>query len=99
MKKKHLLEYLAKYPDDYEVCLSTYMQIPSEELDLDEDTTLEDEDFKIIVDLPIIGIAANDETQEIRFILDSDMECAEEVEDEITRLEDENPPFYIPEVQ
>lgn len=98
MKKRDLIEYLSKYPDDYDVCLSTYMIVPAEAMDED---LLEEGDFQVVVDHPIIGIAANDETQEIRFILsNSDMECAEDIEDEITRLDEEDdPPFYIPEVQ
>jgi len=62
MKIKHLIEELSKFPEDYEVDLSAYMKIMP---DKGED----DEDYYAVVDNPLIGLASNEETKEVRFVI------------------------------
>ena len=96
MKNKKLIEELQKLPDDYDVCLSAYFLIspqqlknlpmtPEEAEDLDES-----EDFKVVFDHPIIGIAVNEDSEEVRFVLrGSSSEAVETVDGGMTPFQEE----------
>lgn len=75
MKVEDLIEELSKYPKDYDVDISSYMTVK-----MDEDNEI-DKDFTIVVDHPIIGLASNDETREIRFVIQGSEQDAVEDSD------------------
>ena len=60
MKNKTMIEWLQELPEDYELCFSEYTSYvyPS-------DST--DEEYFVVLDMPIVGILKNDENKEIRF--------------------------------
>jgi len=58
MKVKHLIEQLKGYPEDYDICLTTYVEV-----EVEGDRTL-----LVTLDKPLNGIALSDETEEVRFI-------------------------------
>jgi hypothetical protein len=63
---------------DYNLCLSEYFSVPD---DGSED------DYQIVTDIPIRGIAAHDEEKELRFVLThSDMHSLENSKDRILKL-------------
>lgn len=57
MKVKDLKELLKDIPDDYNLCISAAEFV----------TTEENENFELIFDTPISGIAVNDSDKELRF--------------------------------
>ena len=67
MKVSHLIEELQSLPGDYDVCLSMYFVVTSDEVEGAEET--DDEDFHVVVDHPLIGIAVNTDTEEVRFVM------------------------------
>jgi hypothetical protein len=81
MKLRELLKMAEEDPNmlDYTLCMSTYFVVPPD----DEDP----EEFKVVVDNPIRGVASNDESKEIRFILNaSDISACEKSTDNIKKL-------------
>ena len=70
MKNIDLQKMLTKYPDDHDVVLSTYHFIDKEG------------DLCAVEDDPILGIAENDLTNEIRFMVKSDIEALRLIEAE-----------------
>jgi hypothetical protein len=62
MKVKSLKKYLKDVPDNYDVELgSVYLFV----------CTKPNEEYEIILDNPIIGIAKHEESKHLRFMLDS----------------------------
>lgn len=96
MKKKEFIEHLKEFDDDYEVCLSGYIKINKEALDAidaedGEEIHDEEGDLMIVVDHPIIGLAQNDETREIRFVVEgTNLEALEDIDGEMTELQEDD---------
>lgn len=77
MKFRDLLNEIGDHPDlaDYDIQLSKYLVIP-----IENETGIERED-SLVVDIPVRGIAINDSSKEIRFVIsDSDAESMENIE-------------------
>ena len=77
MKLKEFLELVENSPEtaDYELCLSDYF------------TYDDDAEITVVSDFPILGIAVNEETKEVRFILKgADFSVLEKSRDKIHRL-------------
>jgi predicted RNA-binding protein with PUA domain len=80
MKLRELLDMAKESPEllDYTLNLSDYIVVADSGPEEDQ------EDFDVVVDFPIRGIASHDETKELRFILDrSDVEAIEQTGDRI----------------
>ncbi len=60
MDKQTLIKRLQELPDDYDVCISSYHAIDGD-----------DDENVIIFDNPIIGLAVNHDTKEIRFVTEN----------------------------
>ena len=58
---------LENISDDYELCLSPYFRIKLD--DEDQITREESDDYTFVVDCPIVAIATNDESKEIRLVV------------------------------
>lgn len=84
MKVKDLIGHLQECPEDYEVCLSIYNTITEEDYEKME-TKGTDEfggPYQVCLDMPIWGVAQNDNIKEIRFVLGkSSVEAVEAMED------------------
>jgi len=96
MKNKKLIEELQQLPEDFEVCLSAYFLVKPEQLEglptspeeAEEMEMEEEEDLHIVFDHPIIGIAVNEDSEEIRFVLrGSSQEAIETVDGGMSPLE------------
>ena len=80
MKLRELLEMANESPEllDYTLNLSDYIVVGDSGPEEDQ------EDFDVVVDFPIRGIASHDETKELRFILDrSDVEAIKQTGDRV----------------
>jgi len=60
MKKKHLMEAFEGLPDDADIELSKLMAFDDEEMS---------NEYTVILDYPILGIAYNKDSNEIRFVV------------------------------
>jgi len=93
MKKQDLIKALDDFPDDFELCLSGYVKIPRETLDgLEDGEPIDDDDqeLMLVVDWPILGLASNHESKEIRFIVEgTNMEALNEIDGEMRPFEDQ----------
>ena len=86
MKVSDCLKMVEENPEikDYTLCLSEYFAIPAD----DDDP----EDYTIVTDFPIAGIATNDEEKELRFVMrGSDMHLIEQGKDRILKFVKELP--------
>ena len=76
MKVKHFLEDIARVPGDYELCLSKVMTVNMDKAEEAEKAGVKDVDddtFTVAEDIPIVGLAINDEGKEVRLVVkDSD---------------------------
>jgi len=94
MKKKDLIEHLGEFDDDYEICLSGYIKINKEAMDaleVEDGEEIHDEegDLMMVIDHPIIGLAQNDETKEIRFVVEgTNLEALKDIDGEMNELEE-----------
>lgn len=61
MKISNLMEMLEGLPQDYEVVLSKLISLRQDRGD--------EEEYEIILDIPITGIACSDEHRELRFVM------------------------------
>jgi hypothetical protein len=61
MKIKKMIEWLQELPPDYEMCFSEYTAIVTDGEDSEE------EEYFVVLDMPIVGMIKNDETKEVRF--------------------------------
>ena len=68
-KIKTVKEWIRDFPDDYELCLSKYMALVQPE-------NPEDGEHMVVIDDPVIGMAKNDESKEIRLIVQTSEEEA-----------------------
>lgn len=76
MKLRDLLKMAEENPEllDYRLCLSDYIVVPDEG----------GEDYDIVSDFPIRGVASHDEEKELRFVLTrSDIHALEKSNDKI----------------
>jgi hypothetical protein len=90
MKKSDLIKHLEELPD-YDVCLSGYIKIDKEALDNMDDGEEADEDVMMVIDYPILGLASNDETKEIRFVVEgTNLEALEAIDGEMTELQEDD---------
>jgi len=81
MKISEILKMIEENPEiaDYNMCLSQYIAIENEQ---DPENK-----YQIVTDFPIRGIAADDEGQELRFIIHfDDLNCIENSRDRILKL-------------
>lgn len=78
MKNKRFRELLEKFPDDYDVCLSKYFIYIYPE---------DKEPYYLVSDNSVVGILANDDSQEIRMMIESSSEEAVKTIEGETKLE------------
>jgi len=64
MTKKELIDHLEEYPDDFELNLAYYFMVNSGTDEKNESL------YCATVNLPIQGTAADQDTKQIRFVLD-----------------------------
>jgi len=71
MKNKTLIEFLQDLPEDYDVCFSKAFVVPMK----DDDGKLDE--YTVILDVPVVGIAEARDTKEIRFLVEDSKEDPE----------------------
>ena len=78
MNKKEMVEWLKDVPDTHEFVLSRVHAYPFKPSELSDDEKKEmypdgnipaEDEYNIVLDIPIIGVMVNDATQEIKFVL------------------------------
>jgi hypothetical protein len=71
MNKKNFIKLLKDIPDDYEMCLSSYMKFDANEFDKHEDgeEISDDDGYTFVTDMPVIAVATSDENKEIRLVI------------------------------
>lgn len=100
MRNDKLIQELQRFPADYEICLSAYLMIDSDNMEgthpSKEDNHIieaygsESDEYLEVINDSIIGIAINEKDKEIRFVIESsDEEALKIMEEEISPFAEE----------